>query len=306
MCLINEGIVSYPGAEVVREVLVDTDCSCISYDSFKESLKRFVKAIMDSYLDDIECYSNTCWCMISDIDLYTFGLYRHNIDSDIIEISNKVLERLYYNKNRMEFLNVLHELAHFEIYYDMINNKIDYSLINCIKEKLLGLCSMDSSLNNYFLSNSSIAAENYYQNNYDVYTEEIIANIRAVDNYIELCKIFNIECCKDEMVRLDGIMSENLGNLDIKDRDVSMIYFFNNDSVNLEDGFDFMIKYHPNWLEVPQLNIQYYLNGDGKVIKRTREELILLRDSCYDDDRINFINGLVDNEYDFLRKQLLK
>ena len=34
-----------------------------------------------------------------------------------------------------------------------------------------------------------------------------------------------------------------------------------------------MIKFYPNWLAIPQLNVEYYLDKDGNVAKRTKKEL---------------------------------
>ena len=40
-----------------------------------------------------------------------------------------------------------------------------------------------------------------------------------------------------------------------------------------EEAFDEMIKFYPNWLAIPQLNVEYYLDKDGNVAKRTKKEL---------------------------------
>ena len=51
------------------------------------------------------------------------------------------------------------------------------------------------------------------------------------------------------------------------------IFNYNNYFLDFEEAFDEMIKHNPNWLSIPQLNIEYYLGKDGKVYKRTKEEL---------------------------------
>ena len=43
--------------------------------------------------------------------------------------------------------------------------------------------------------------------------------------------------------------------------------------MDFEEAFDEMIKFYPNWLAIPQLNVEYYLDKDGNVAKRTKKEL---------------------------------
>lgn len=52
-----------------------------------------------------------------------------------------------------------------------------------------------------------------------------------------------------------------------------LIYNFNDYFLDFEEAFDEMIKFYPNWLAIPQLNVEYYLDKDGNVAKRTKKEL---------------------------------
>ena len=56
-------------------------------------------------------------------------------------------------------------------------------------------------------------------------------------------------------------------------RDLRLNIQFNSNFLDFEEAFDIMIKSNPEWLKFSQLNIEYCIDENGKVRKRTKEEL---------------------------------
>ncbi|MGN1323585.1 MAG: hypothetical protein ACI4VR_00025 [Bacilli bacterium] len=78
---------------------------------------------------------------------------------------------------------------------------------------------------------------------------------------------------KYHLQQLEERIKSNMSQYNNYLRDLRLLFNYNNYFLDFEAAFDVMIKHNPNWLTIPQLNIEYYLSKDGKVLKRTKEEL---------------------------------
>ena len=63
--------------------------------------------------------------------------------------------------------------------------------------------------------------------------------------------------------------------------------------VDFEEAFDLIVKDNPNWLEHPQLQIEYYLDKDRKVKKRTTEQLQAILENEQNNEIKDYINYLL-------------
>lgn len=76
-------------------------------------------------------------------------------------------------------------------------------------------------------------------------------------------------------------------------RDLRYNFNFNNYFLDFEEAFDIMIIHNPNWLECPQLGIEYYQDENGKVKKRTIEQLQEMLNNETDEEKKQYINQLL-------------
>lgn len=76
-------------------------------------------------------------------------------------------------------------------------------------------------------------------------------------------------------------------------RDVHNNINFNSYVIDFEEAFDILIKDHPSWLQYPQLQIEYYLDEFGNVVKRNDEELKELLKKETDASKKEYIEKLL-------------
>lgn len=97
--------------------------------------------------------------------------------------------------------------------------------------------------------------------------------INAIKDLILFIKITGLELSELYIQKLNDEISKNTIQYNNYLRDFRLIYNFNDYFLDFEEAFDEMIKFYPNWLAIPQLNVEYYLDKDGNVAKRTKKEL---------------------------------
>ena len=141
----------------------------------------------------------------------------------------------------------------------------------------------------------------YYEDNYVNYSEEVVANIGAKKNFGML-----LQCIAGSRGKLDeevidfvnGYLSEVLDEENKKYsnhiRDLNNNILFNDNYLNFEEAFDFLVKYNYDWLEYPQISVEYFIDEQGMVKKRNTDELILLFNGAENESTKEYINKLIE------------
>ena len=275
MELLNEKVINSKSFELLQLILknryIKNPNFSISYNEFEEIMIGFIEKIMGSYLEDTKFYKDKYSCVIKDLPSYHRGEF--NPENNVITINKKVINDIYLGKiNSMT--TIFHELNHFKILYDIKLGRINKDLIRSLKEYLLRVDSQDP-----FDEKKTIKAgptfinDKYYECNYIVFSDEKIAEINAINNLISFIKIAGIELSSQHLQELNDRILKNTSQYNNYLRDLRLNLNFNNYFLDFEEAFDVTIRFNPDWLSIPQLNIEYYLGEDGKVAKRTKEEL---------------------------------
>lgn len=193
-----------------------------------------------------------------------------------ITINEDVVTKLYKG-NILEILTLFHELNHGLIKYEIAKGTINYDLNRCLKEILITsienkeLVRIKNNLKNNFFTEGFY---HYYSDNYSVYSEEKVADIMAINEFLTFINHFNIKITDSEQKELQKILKQNQQEYKNYLRDVRHIIVFNSYFIDFEEAFDIMIKEHPEWLKFKGLQTEYYLDEEGKVAKRSKEELL--------------------------------
>ena len=241
--------------------------SIISYNEFKEAIVSFVEGIMKSYLEDTEYYKDKYSCIVKKLPTYRRGEF--NSKNNIITINEAVIQDIYLG-NIDSMITIFHELNHFKSKYDIRLGKVNNDIIRTIKEDLLRVanrCLFKFNKDNLFID------DDYYKCNYTVFSDEKIAEINTINNLMFFIQIVDIELSEQHLQQLKERITNNTIQYNNYLRDLRLIFNYNNNFLDFEEAFDIMIKRNPDWLAIPQLSIEYYLNRNGKVAKRTKEEL---------------------------------
>lgn len=139
--------------------------------------------------------------------------------------------------------------------------------------------------------------------NYELYSEEKFVDNEAIKNFILFCKQANIQLEQSDVEYLENRISVNLRESENFLRDFSRNSNFNSNYLDFEEAFDILIKRNPQWTECPQLKIEYYLNENGQVKKRNKDELIELQSSVDDEQIRQLIQEILDSD---IKKRLDK
>lgn len=270
MELLNEKVInsnSFKLLKLIIKKLYVKDNNSISYNEFKETIVSFIETIMKSYLENTKYLNDKYSCIIKKLPTYRRGEF--NPKNNVITINEAVIEDIYLGKiNSM--ITIFHELNHFKSKYDIRLGKVNNDIIRTIKEDLLRIANQGLFK---FNKDSSLIDDNYYKCNYTVFSDEKIAEINAINNLILFTQLTDIELPKQHLQQLINQIKNNTSQYNNYLRDLRLIFNYNNYFSDFEEIFDIMIKHNPDWLAIPQLTIEYYLDKDGKVAKRTKQEL---------------------------------
>lgn len=272
---------------ILKNSCIKGSTPSIPYDEFENIVIVFIKEIMKLYLENTEFCNDMCSCVIRDLSNNTLGEFdiknhiNHIIVENVITIDKGVVKAIYFGK--INFMSVIfHELNHFKNTYDMKLGRTNKDVIRVIKETLLTIATQDNiakknaTKSKVTYINDNIQGnydDNYYQCNYGVFSDEKIAEINAIKDLILFIKITGLELSELYIQKLNDEISKNTIQYNNYLRDFRLIYNFNDYFLDFEEAFDEMIKFYPNWLAIPQLNVEYYLDKDGNVAKRTKKEL---------------------------------
>lgn len=265
----------------------------VSYNELNDAIISFVTKIMFSYLDGTEFCRDRFSCIIKKLPSSLKGAF--DAENNVITINEEVANDIY-NGDIISMLNVFHELEHFKTKYDIKLGKITIDLIRCIKEQLLRKKSLEPfKIVGY--------VDNYYECNYKVFSDEKLAEINATTDLCFFILKTGIVISKQKLQELKDIHELNTIQHQNYLRDLRLNIYFNNNFLDFEEAFDIMIKSNPEWLNFSQLNIEYCIDENGKVRKRTKEELEERLKMEIDEDIKLYIQYLLKPD---LNKQLIK
>lgn len=296
MDILNELILKTKNFEILGNVLKNHHLKkeelqpIISYEEFKETIKAFVEKVMVTLLENTDYPKDKYSFSFKQMRLSNRGNFFP--ENNEIVINEDVIKKLYQG-NLSELTTIFHELNHFKIKYELKSGKINQDLVRIVKENLLRTAIFEKSTG-------------YYECNYRVFSEEKVVERNAIKNLIFFLQNANINLPDHEMQELERRISNNNRQYENYLRDLRYNVNFNSYFLDFEEAFDVMIIYNQNWLEYPQLCIEYYQDEAGKVKKRTIEQLKEMLNDEMDEDIKQYIKQLlIPNSYKRLSKQEL-
>ena len=249
----------------------------ISYDEFRKILTDFIEEIMKNYLIKIG-----------------FADYREKEpEVKIVDFKDNTNGDYHYNMIRLDktipwniftFFTPCHELIHFKYNTDLNAEIINKNTVRVAKETLIRHDAENSA---------PIFKYDYYSDNYKFYSEEKLADIEGVELFRKIIEYMNITLTREDEIKLLNIYTNNRIQYHNYLRDFRSNIRFNNFFMDFEKAFDFLIRDNPEWCSCPQLIIEYYQDGEGKVRKRTSEELQSILEREEDKDIKEYIQSLL-------------
>ena len=228
----------------------------ISYDEFKEVLTNFIEEIMKNYLLKMgfaDYRGKEPEVKIVDFKDNTSGDYHYNM----IRLDETIPWNIFLG-NILVFFDACHELT--DLHAEIINK----NTVRVAKETLIRHDAETAA---------PIFKYDYYSDNYKFDSEEKLADIEGVELFRKIIEYMNITLTREDEIKLLNIYTNNRIQYHNYLRDFRSNIRFNNFFMDFEEAFDFLIRDNPEWCSCPQLQIEYYQDGEGKVRKRTSEEL---------------------------------
>ena len=260
--------------------------SKITYQQFKINILNFAKEVMKNYLKDTPYEKETCSCFCHN-KLDSNGTFTPKFN--IIFIHEDIIEKMYKKRDFTALSVLFHELNHFKFKYDVKLGFFDESLVRIIKEDLIS----ESPLQPAFLKRDISEKNTYYKDNYDLYSEEKLADLYAIENLLLFMKKTNMTITETQKLQINVLIKNITRQYRNYLRDVHNNINFNSYVIDFEEAFDILIKDHPSWLQYPQLQIEYYLDEFGNVVKRNDEELKELLKKETDASKKEYIEKLL-------------
>lgn len=257
-----------------KNKLFNKNIELISYDEFKEIVHDLIILIMKEYLKNTKYKYDSISCEIKKY----IALGRFFRTSNNITISETVIKSLY-DGNILALEIIFHELYHFVMKYDFLNKNINNVLVKCLKDYLL--CSLSIR---------------YCLDNYTVLSFENIVDSKAIIELINYFEYNNVDLFKRDKKKIQYLLEENIE------------YFYSNkrmlnkyaNYIKYDELFDNMINKYPEWLNYFQIGIEYYINTEGVICKRNKEQLqeLLNREleKKSNQDLIDYLEELINNK----------
>ena len=256
----------------------------ISYDEFKEVLTNFIEEIMNDYLIKSGNINEKGCCEIVNFNKRKAG---DCIDTKI-RLDEDVVKDIFLG-NICELFNITHEITHVKYNVDTFNGKLNKDIIKHLKEYLIEDEVMNAGY--YF-------QYDYYTDNYDFISTEKLANIEGINLLLKLFKMMKIKLTDEDIDKLYYFQLVEKLRYEINLRNFTGHKKIVDSYLSYEEAFDFLIKDHPEWLDHKQLQIEYYQDEEGKVKKRTSEELQSLLEREEDEETRKYIESLVKQNKD--------
>lgn len=299
MELLNDSIINSHRFEIVSTVLKvhyqnQNDLRpIISYNEFKETIEAFVEKIMREYLENTDYYYILSRCIIkSNLIKKIRGEYES--ENNTIIINEDVIKKIY-DGEILELITIFHELNHFKVLFDLRLEKINFNLIRIAKEKLISL-SEDDGIKDIKKDEFGLENSQYYVDNYDLHSEELFVDNEAIKDFIYFCQLAGIQLGQSDLDYLENRTSSNFKFYENYLRDFRSNINFNSNYLDFEEAFDMIIRKKPEWIQCPQLKIEYYLDENGQVKRRNKEELLQLQSSTDDEEIKQVIQEILERE----------
>ena len=254
----------------------------ISYDEFKEVLTNFIEEIMKNYLLKMgfaDYRGKEPEVKIVDFKDNTSGDYHYNM----IRLDETIPWNIFLG-NILVFFDACHELIHFKYNTDLHAEIINKNTVRVAKETLIRHDAETAA---------PIFKYDYYNDNYKFDSGEKLADIEGVELFRKIIEYMNITLTREDEIKLLNIYTNNRIQYHNYLRDFRSNIRFNNFFMVFEEAFDFLIRDNPEWCSCPQLIIEYYQDGEGKVRKRTTEELQNILEREDDKDIKEYIQSLL-------------
>ena len=206
-------------------------------------INNLVIAIMKNIINKSIYKDDNVSCKIKNIFL-GYGCF-NKLSNEII-IKEDVIEKLYKGDIK-ELIIIFHEIYHFIVKYDILNGINSEDIIKILKEKLV--------------SNNK---KNYKINNYRVLYEENYVEIKAIGEFLYLINVLKIELTKKDIKILKDNYNQVIELYNYNKRYIESI----NKIVDFNELFDEMIKLYPEWLNYPQIGLEYTKNNKKYVKNR--------------------------------------
>ena len=254
----------------------------ISYDEFRQVLINFIEEIMRNYLIKMgfaDYRGKEPEVKIVDFKDNTNGDYHYNM----IRLDETIPWNIFLG-NILVFFDACHELIHFKYNTDLHAEIINKNTVRVAKETLIRHDAETAA---------PIFKYDYYSDNYKFDSEEKLADIEGVELFRKIIEYMNITLTREDDLKLLNIYTNNRIQYHNYLRDFRSNIRFNNFFMDFEEAFDFLIRDNPEWCSCPQLQIEYYQDGEGKVRKRTSEELQSILEREEDKDIKEYIQSLL-------------
>lgn len=307
MKLLSKEILSLESLDILGEMIKmqyeskDIKNSRISLVEFSLIFRYATEQIMLFLIQDIANKNEKISCKFENLPLKNRGTCAYTKNGYIITINIDVIKKIYEG-NILELLTVFHELNHLLIECEILKGTINFELSRCLKERILHFlgqeelkkCKKITRYNKYF----SKGFISYYYDNYKYNSEEKIVNIMAINEFLTFINYFNIKITSLEQKKIQKMLHQN--KLEYKNylRDVRKNITFNSNFVDFDEIFNITIKNYPEWLEFEILQMEYYLNEDDEVVKRSKVELMemLLKEPTI--ERQEYLKILIEGDKD--------
>lgn len=257
------------------------------YEIFKMHLMNFAKEVMKNYIKDTPYSNDLCLCF-GHGELESNGSFTPDIN--MILIKESIIRKMYEKKDFSSLVTLFHELNHFKLKYDVKLGYFDESLVRVIKEELIRNSPLYPS---FIKAEKEDNTSTYYEDNYEFYSEEKLADIFAIENLLFFIEQANISLTTYQKEQINSLIKTYARQYKNPFRDVRNNMNFNSYIIDFEEAFDILIKDNPSWLQYPQLNIEYYLDKSDKVAKRTDNQLKELLLTETNTNKINYIKKLL-------------
>lgn len=265
----------------------------VTYQEFKDDIYNFIISIMYNFLDDYDFSNDKCTVIIEKLPKKNKGYFLDNQKYDNLLVINEEVIKSIYDGHIEDFLIIFHELNHFKVKYDIKSGIINDDITRIIKEKLIRTSKDIYSFNP--LDN------NYYCDNYNVYSEEVYVNLQAKKDFLFMCKSLT----KDTFIQkeiTEAFEEEYKEEIEKETkrynnhiRDFTSRSDFNSYYLSFEEAFDLLVTDNPKWLEYPQIKLEYYIDENNKVQKRNVEQLLELLNNTNSQEEKEYINSLINS-----------
>jgi len=290
--LLNLANITKYGIILKRQINDNKPISDImSFENFSLLTKEVINTIINN-IPDTTNNKETYSCQIKPNIKYTG--YFDSQNNQII-ISKESIKKIYQG-DILKLLIIFEKLAHLKIKFEIKSQEINEHLVRCIKELLLkNIGTNYLKINNYNIVDSMFDSSFsiYYRDNEKLFSKNLVATLESINTFVYFINHFDIKLSQRDLKFIQTKLTETNKYYNNYLRDVRYNFAFGTNYIDFEAAFDIAITQHKEWLEIPQLQIEYYLDRFGNVKKRTFSELNKLLKSKIEEKTKDYITHLL-------------